>query len=108
MKKALLILSFITFKVNAQNMSLTQNFRGDTVYVERAKLYCYADPKQIFEPYQYYKTVDDIYFRVECDGYIMYVEETQELYTCRSLSYKNIPYHLVYILDKVRRKIQWF
>lgn len=108
MKNLLFVLLIFTFKVNAQNISYSQNFRGDTVQIEKARLYCYADPRQMFEPYQYYKTVDDIYFRVECDGYVMFVEETQELYTCKSLSYRNISSHLFYMLSNVRRRTQQF
>jgi hypothetical protein len=109
MKKLLFILLLLTsFKVNAQNITYSQNFKGDTVHIEKARLYCYADPRQMFEPYQYYKTIDGIYFRIECDGYVMFVEETQDLYTCKSLSYNNVSSHLLYMLGRVRCKTQQF
>jgi hypothetical protein len=109
MKKLIFALLLLTSpKVNAQNISYLQNFKGDTVRIEKARLYCYTDPRQMFEPYQYYKTVDGVYFRIECDGYIMFVDETQELYTCKSLSYNNVSSHLLYMLGVVRSKSQQF
>jgi len=102
MKKLLLILLlFITIKTQAQNVYY-QNFNDDTIRVEKSIFYCYVNPAQIFDSYQYNKTIDNIYFRLEYNKYILYLAQTQERYICQSVTGQNVSSHLLYMLGLVR------